>query len=159
MIQPEFEPAEISVNKYSALFAGSMVSAVLFVIAAAVPASAHHAVNAQFEPDKLVEMTGVLRKFELINPHSYLHMDVKNDKGEYEEWSFETGAPAALRHAGIASKDALKIGETYKMSVHPSRDGTRTGLVVVWILPDGRKIGFSTAKDLGLAPQAPQPPQ
>ncbi len=145
-------------KQYIALLAGMIVSGLLLV-AAAVPASAHHAVNAQFEPDKLIEMTGVLRKFELINPHSYLHMDVKNDKGEYEEWQFETGAPAALRHAGIASKDAFKIGETYKMSVHPSRDGTRTGLVVVWFLPDGRKIGFSTAKDLGLPGDPPQAPQ
>ncbi len=145
-------------KQYIALLAGMIVSGLLLV-AAAVPASAHHAVNAQFEPDKLIEMTGVLRKFELINPHSYLHMDVKNDKGEYEEWQFETGAPAALRHAGIASKDAFKLGETYKMSVHPSRDGTHTGLVVVWFLPDGRKIGFSTAKDLGLPGDAPQAPQ
>jgi hypothetical protein len=147
------------VNKYSSLRAGAAILSLLLVVAATLPASAHHAVNAQFEPDILVEMTGVLRKFELINPHSYLHMDVKNAKGEYEEWSFETGAPAALRNAGIASKDAFKLGETYKMSVHPSRDGTRTGLVVVWYLPDGRKIGFSTAKDLGLKPPAPKPPQ
>ncbi len=126
------------------------------VIAAAataiVPASAHHAVNAQFEPDQFVEMSGVLKQFELINPHSYLHIDVKNDKGVYEEWNFESGAPAALKHAGIASKDAFKIGETYSFTMHPSRDGTHTGLIVVWKLPDGRKIGFGTAKDFGVEP-------
>jgi hypothetical protein len=138
------------VKKYSAFLAG-IVSA----IAAVVPATAHHAVNAQFEPDQFVEMSGVLRKFELINPHSYLHIDVKNDKGVYEEWNFESGAPAALKHAGIASKDAFKIGETYSFTMHPSRDGTHTGLIVVWKLPDGRKIGFGTAKDFGVEPPNP----
>ncbi len=137
-------------KKYSAFLAG-IVSA----IAAVVPATAHHAVNAQFEPDQFVEMSGVLRKFELINPHSYLHIDVKNDKGVYEEWNFESGAPAALKHAGIASKDAFKIGETYSFTMHPSRDGTHTGLIVVWKLPDGRKIGFGTAKDFGVEPPNP----
>lgn len=132
-------------NKYRSLMAG-----VALMLAAAAPVGAHHAVNAQFDPDKFIEMTGVLRKFELINPHSYMHMDVKNEKGEYEEWAFESGAPAALRHAGIASKDAFKIGETYKMKVSPSRDGSHIGLIVVWELPDGRKIGFGTAKELGL---------
>ena len=134
-------------KKSSAFFA--MVASVLAV---AVPASAHHAVNAQFEPDQFVEMSGVLKQFELINPHSYLHIDVKNDKGVYEEWNFESGAPAALKHAGIASKDAFKIGETYSFTMHPSRDGTHTGLIVVWKLPDGRKIGFGTAKDFGVEP-------
>jgi len=135
------------VKKSSAFFA-----VVASVLTAAVPASAHHAVNAQFEPDQFVEMSGVLKQFELINPHSYLHIDVKNDKGVYEEWNFESGAPAALKHAGIASKDAFKIGETYSFTMHPSRDGTHTGLIVVWKLPDGRKIGFGTAKDFGVEP-------
>ncbi len=134
-------------KRFSACFTGMAL-----VLAAMVPASAHHAVNAQFEPDQFVEMSGVLKQFELINPHSYLHIDVKNDKGVYEEWSFESGAPAALKHAGIASKDAFKIGETYSFTMHPSRDGTHTGLIVVWKLPDGRKIGFGTAKDFGVAP-------
>ncbi len=130
----------------------AFVAVVASVLAAAVPASAHHAVNAQFEPDQFVEMSGVLKQFELINPHSYLHIDVKHDKGVYEEWNFESGAPAALKHAGIASKDAFKIGETYSFTMHPSRDGTHTGLIVVWKLPDGRKIGFGTAKDFGVEP-------
>ncbi len=130
----------------------AFVAVVASVLAVAVPASAHHAVNAQFEPDQFVEMSGVLKQFELINPHSYLHIDVKNDKGVYEEWNFESGAPAALKHAGIASKDAFKIGETYSFTMHPSRDGTHTGLIVVWKLPDGRKIGFGTAKDFGVEP-------
>ncbi len=138
-------------TKFSIRFAA--MACVLTV--AAMPASAHHAVNAQFEPDQFVDMSGVLKQFELINPHSYLKIDVKNGKGEYEEWSFESGAPAALKHAGIASKDAFKIGETYSFTMHPSRDGTHTGLIVVWKLPDGRKIGFGTAKDFGVAP--PQP--
>jgi hypothetical protein len=137
----------MSVKKYSACFA-----AIALLMAATVPVSAHHAVNAQFEPDQFVEMSGVLKQFELINPHSYLHIDVKNDKGVYEEWSFESGAPAALKHAGIASKDAFKIGETYSFTMHPSRDGTHTGLIVVWKLPDGRQIGFGTAKDFGVEP-------
>lgn len=136
-------------NKFSTYFA---VMAFALTATAAMTASAHHAVNAQFEPDQFVEMSGVLKQFELINPHSYLKVDVKNAKGEYEEWSFESGAPAALKHAGIASKDAFKIGETYSFTMHPSRDGTHTGLIVIWKLPDGRKIGFGTAKDFGVPP-------
>jgi hypothetical protein len=130
-------------------FKSLLVGATL-AIAASASALAHHAVNAQFDPDKYVPMSGVLTKFELINPHSYLHLDIKNDKGVYEPWTFETGAPSALRSAGIASKDAFKLGETYKFSMHPARDGTHTGLITQWELPDGRKIGFGPAKDFGL---------
>jgi hypothetical protein len=130
----------------------SLIAGAILMVAATLPATAHHAVNAQFDPDKLIEGSGVLTKFELINPHSYMHLDVKNDQGAYEDWAFESGAPAALRHAGIASRDAFVIGQTYKFRYSPSRDGTHTGLIVLWTLPDGRQIGFGTAKELGLAP-------
>ncbi len=128
----------------------SLIAAAALTLAAAAPALAHHAVNAQFDPDKYIPSSGVLTKFELINPHSYLHVDIKNAQGVYENWTFETGAPSALRSAGIASKDAFKLGETYKFSYHPARDGTHTGLVTQWELPDGRKIGFGPAKDFGV---------
>jgi hypothetical protein len=120
------------------------------MILASPTAQAHHAINAQFDPAKNVEMTGTLFKVELINPHSYLQMYVKDAKGENQLWAFETGAPSALRKAGVTSREAFKIGENYSFSVHPSRDGSRTGLINTITLPDGRKIGMGSAQSLGI---------
>jgi len=94
-------------------------------------ASAHHAINAQFDVTKLVPKEGVLTRLDNINPHAYWHFDVKGPDGKVANWNIESVAPNALRAAGISMKQDIKIGQSYKFEIAPSRNGTNTGLLLV----------------------------
>jgi hypothetical protein len=114
-------------------------------------AYAHHAVNAQFDVTKNVMLTGVLTKVEIINPHSYIHFDVKDTKGKVTNYSIETGAPGAMKRAGLSMRDALKVGQTYKFVICPSRNGTPTGLMSGITLPDGKTFTFGAETNINAA--------
>jgi Family of unknown function (DUF6152) len=114
-------------------------------------AFAHHAVNSQFDITKNLPMEGVLTRFELVNPHAYVHFNVKGPDGAWSEWSFETGAPIALKRAGLSAREVLKIGETFKFVYSPSRDGSHTGLMTAFTLPDGRLIAFGAGQNIEAA--------
>jgi len=74
---------------------------------------AHHAVQSEFDVTKFTVLKATLTKVEWLNPHSYMHFDVIGEDQSVQHWNIETGAPIALRRAGIASRDVFKIGETY----------------------------------------------
>jgi hypothetical protein len=113
-------------------FVIATAAALVLAAGAAAPALAHHAINAQFDVTKLVAKEGVLTRLDNINPHAYWHFDVKNaTTGKMEPWNIESVAPNALRAAGISMKQDIKIGQTYKFSIAPSRNGTNTGLLLV----------------------------
>ena len=80
------------------------VLAVSSLLATSVSVSAHHAFSAEFDASKPVEVKGVVTKFELVNPHSWLYIDVKNDDGTVTNWGFEFGAPYNLKEKGITKK-------------------------------------------------------
>jgi hypothetical protein len=123
-------------------------------IALAAPAFAHHAVNSQFDVTKNVTMTGVLTKVELINPHTYVYFDVKNPKGPgFINWSIESGAPGALKRAGLSARDSLIAGETYKFTISPNRNGGHSGLMSSLTLPDGRFFAFGALGNIEAAKQ------
>ena len=114
--------------------------------------TAHHAVNAQFDVSKNVAAVGVLTKVELINPHTYIHFDIKNAAGKMESWSFETGAPGALKRAGIAVRDVLKSGQPYKIVYSPARKrGRNVGLLTSVTLSDGRFVAFGATNNVEAA--------
>src|SRR5687768_18605807 len=70
-----------------------VAGAALLVSAVAVPVSAHHSFAAEFDAKKPVKMRGTVVKMEWINPHSWIHIDVKKDDGKVERWMVEGGAP------------------------------------------------------------------
>jgi hypothetical protein len=90
----------------------------------ATPAIAHHSANAQFDTFKEFILTGVLTELVEMNPHSRWHVDVKAEDGTIASWELEGVSPNSLRRAGVRVKDDLKIGETYRFSVAPSKDGS-----------------------------------
>ena len=67
----------------------------------AVSVVAHHAFAAEFDANKPVEFTGTVTKMEWINPHVWLHMDVKKPDGTIEPWAFEAGHPERALPAGL----------------------------------------------------------
>lgn len=112
-------------------------------------ALAHHSVSAQFDVDKMSVVKGVLTKVEWINPHPYLTFTVSEPDGTTHPIAMESMAPAALRRAGLAGKEALKVGEIYTLYYHPARNGKNTiGLMMALTLPTGQTIGALTSKDL-----------
>ena len=104
-------------------------------------ATAHHAVQAEFDQNKKATITGVLTRVMWVNPHVRWMMDVKNPKtGKVEPWDISGGAPGGFRAIGITSKDVFKVGATVTAIVALARDGSNTGHVFAFILADGRKI-------------------
>jgi hypothetical protein len=104
--------------------------------------SAHHAIQAQFDFDRPLTLTGKLTKVEWINPHAYMFLDVKDASGKVRNWALEMVGPGGLRKAGLSRTDrgSLKIGDTISVSGFMSRDGTHTGFVKELKLADGRIV-------------------
>jgi len=116
------------------------------LLAALMPVSAHHAVQAQFDVGRVDTLTGKLTKLELINPHPYLFFDVAQPK-KTVNWEIEAPALVALRRLGLIKK--LKVGATYTVQYAPARNGTPLGLIRSIKLPDGQTIVTSAAEDFG----------
>jgi hypothetical protein len=76
---------------------------------AVVPLRAHHAFTSEFDASKPVKLRGTVTKVELINPHSWIHIDVKGPDGTVTNWAIEGGTPNTLFRLGV-TKDSLAIG-------------------------------------------------
>ena len=115
--------------------------AIVGLLGLAVPAFAHHAVQAEFDQDKKATITGVLTRVLWINPHVRWVMDVKDPKtGKIATWDISGGGPGGFRQIGITGRDVFKVGETYTAIIALARDGSNFGHVFAFILPDGRKL-------------------
>ena len=88
---------------------GVVAGAVFAVAAAVVPVMAHHSFAAEFDAKKPVKLRGTVTKMEWINPHSWIHIDVKTPDGKVEQWMVEGGAPNALLRRGW-NKNSLLPG-------------------------------------------------
>src|SRR5437762_13966742 len=79
------------------------------LLVGAMPATAHHAFAAEFDVEKPVEVTGKVTKLDLVNPHSWLYVDVADPDGKVINWRFELGAPNALFRLGW-KRDTIPAG-------------------------------------------------
>ena len=86
-----------------------VAGAALLVSVAAVQVSAHHSFAAEFDAKKPVKLRGTVVKMEWINPHSWIHLDVKNPDGSITKWMIEGGTPNTLLRRGF-TKTSLKNG-------------------------------------------------
>src|SRR5580658_3689206 len=89
----------------------------------AAPAFAHHAF-AIFDSTKMVYMSGTVKQLELVNPHTWLHVTMVNDKGDVSTWAFEGGSILQLKKLGW-SIETVKVGDTVEVGFHPMKDGSR----------------------------------
>ena len=87
--------------------------------------------------DKPIEITGTLNKMEFINPHSMLHLDVKNPNGGVTTWVFQTTNAGSLRSRGLARTDLVQ-GATYSIKGFAARNGNPMGFLRVLVFPDKR---------------------
>ena len=113
------------------------VFAVLFLTA--LPAWSHHAFGAEFDAKRPVKLRGVVTKMEWINPHAWMHVDVKDADGKVISWMIEAGTPNTLFRRGF-TKDSLKIGTEVLVDGYQAKDGSNTANGRDVTLPDGRKL-------------------
>jgi hypothetical protein len=86
---------------------------------------AHHSVAGQFDSSKRVELTGTISDVDWINPHVYIHLDVKDDKGAVTPWRLETLPTAMMRKAGLTKDMIIAGGMVVTVTAISARDGTK----------------------------------
>ena len=109
------------------------------VATVAVPVHAHHAFASEFDARKPVKFTGTVTKMEWINPHSWMHIEVKKPDGTVENWMIEAGSPNSLFRRGI-NKNTVKPGMVVVVDGYQARDGSRRANGRDVTLPEGRRL-------------------
>ena len=110
---------------------------------------AHHAESAQFDANQPVEVTGVVKKVEWMNPHIWYYVDVKDEAtGKIVTWGFSGGPPGMLARRGF-TKDTMKPGMVVTVRGSRARDGSNNASGGRVTFADGRQV-FSNAVELGL---------
>ena len=98
----------------------------LAVVMAAAPVAGHHAFAAEFDANKPIKLRGTVTKMEWINPHTWIHIDVKTPNGKVERWMIEGGPPNALYRRGF-TKDSLPTGVEIVVEGFRAKDGSMRG--------------------------------
>jgi Family of unknown function (DUF6152) len=111
----------------------SVLSAAVLLCAGA--AHAHHS-NVAYEVTKVITVTGVVKEFRWVNPHTWLYLSVDDGKGGKVEWAAEGRAPGVLLRAGW-TRSSLKAGETVTVDMSPAKDGTPTAIIARVTKADG----------------------
>jgi len=113
-----------------------LAAVALFVLA--IPVLAHHSFSSEFDANKKISIDGVISKVELINPHGYVHLDVKDPKtGKVTTWLFETHGPGQLRRMGL-TRDV--VGQHAVVDGYAAKDGSSFAWGTKYVFDDGRTI-------------------
>ena len=104
-----------------------------------IPVWAHHAFAAEFDAKKPVKLTGTVTRVEWVNPHSWIHINVKNPDGTVTEWAVEGGTPNVLLRRGL-NKNSLPAGTEIVVAGYAAKDGSSRANGRDLLFPDGRKL-------------------
>jgi Family of unknown function (DUF6152) len=121
--------------------------AVLLFFALAVPLVAHHSFSAEYDAKTPVSFKGYVTKLEWMNPHVWLYVDVKDDKGNViAKWDCEAGNPNALARQGW-KRDSLKVGDLISVEGSRAKDGSFTMNARSIVLADGKRVLAGSSGD------------
>jgi hypothetical protein len=109
------------------------------LLLASAPAWAHHAFAQEFDEKKPVTLKGKVTKWEIINPHSWIHLDVKNPDGTVTNWMVEGGSPNNLFRLGF-TKDSLPPGTEIVVDGYQAKDGAFRAVGKDLTFPDGKRL-------------------
>jgi hypothetical protein len=107
--------------KMKRLMYGTLAFGAAALLAHAAPAVGHHAFGAEFDPDAPIRLQGNIVRVEWVNPHSWIHIDVKNDDGTSQVWMVEGGTPNVLQRRGLR-RDCLPIGSELIVDGYQAKD-------------------------------------
>ena len=115
------------------------VLAAAFALLAVAPALAHHAFQAEFDSGKPVHLTGTVTDMEWINPHSWIHIDVKNPDGTVTNWMVECGSPNIMLRRGF-TKRSLEVGTELTVAGYQAKNGENKANGSSVVFKDGKKL-------------------
>ena len=109
------------------------------LLLAAAPVKAHHAFAAEFDASRPVKLRGTVTQWELVNPHSWIHIDVKNDDGTVTAWMIEGGSPNSLFRLGF-TKNSLPPGTEIIVEGYQAKDRGNMAVGKNITFPDGKRL-------------------
>jgi len=124
--------------RHQRIMVGFLVSA-MAGLATAAPLRAHHAFAAEFDSTQPITLRGSVTRVEWINPHTWIHLDVKDSSGKVVEWMIEGGTPNTLLRRGV-DKNSLPAGTEIVVEGYRAKNGTNRANGRDLTLPNGRKL-------------------
>ena len=105
--------------------------------------SAHHSFGAVFDATKAITLTGTVTKVEMMNPHGWIYIDVKQPDGTVKNWAIETNTPQQLASRGL-KKTSIPIGLELIVQAYRAKDGSNTANGNIIRFPDGRDFSVGS---------------
>ena len=121
--------------------------------AATATVVAHHSFSAEYDAKQPITLKGTVIKMEWINPHSWIHINVKNADGTTTEWMIESGTPNTLVRRGF-TKQSLLPGTEITVEGYRAKNGANRANGADLILSDGKRL-FLGSSGTGAPREAP----